>query len=122
MENKIAKASTAIEQLTALDISNHTANKTIVLNCLSQKQVTKHPCLVALSNLGIFEKLAGSDEPLTAAYLAEESGADRALVVRLLRIAAAWGIVTETGSETYAATGASRILAIPSAAAGLRVK
>jgi hypothetical protein len=77
---------------------------------------------VVLSNLGIFEKLAGTSESLMAAHLAQESGADRALVVRLLRLAAAWGVVAETGPETYAATGASKILAIPSAAAGLRVK
>ncbi|KAL3448370.1 S-adenosyl-L-methionine-dependent methyltransferase [Aspergillus insuetus] len=136
MENKIATASTAIEQLTALDISNQSTHAEIVQKCqavISALQdpaavvvealasVTKHPCLVALSNLGIFEKLAGTNEPLSAAHLAEDSGADRALVVRLLRIAAAWGLVTETGPETYAATGASRILAIPSAAAGLRV-
>ncbi|KAL2848301.1 S-adenosyl-L-methionine-dependent methyltransferase [Aspergillus pseudodeflectus] len=136
MESKIAQASTAIEQLAALDISNQSTHPEIVRKCqavISALQdpaavvvdalasVTKHPCLVVLSNLGIFEKLAGTSESLTAAHLAQESGADRALVVRLLRLAAAWGVVAETGPETYAATGASRILAIPSAAAGLRV-
>ncbi|KAJ0414152.1 S-adenosyl-L-methionine-dependent methyltransferase [Aspergillus carlsbadensis] len=135
MESKVAEASTAIEQLAALDVANQSTHAEIVQKCQAViralqhptavvvealASVTKHPCLVALSNLGIFEKLAAATEPLTAAHLAEESGADRALVVRLLRIAAAWDIVTETGPETYAATGASRILAIPSAAAGLR--
>ncbi|KAL3457094.1 S-adenosyl-L-methionine-dependent methyltransferase [Aspergillus heterothallicus] len=135
-ENKTAKAAAAIEQLSTYDISDQQTHAEIVKKCQAiiaalrdpaalvvdaLASVTTHPSLVVLSNLGIFEKLAAANEPLTGAHLAEQSGADQELVVRLLRIAAASGIVAETGPETYAATGASRIFAIPSFAAGLRL-
>ncbi|KAL2850662.1 S-adenosyl-L-methionine-dependent methyltransferase [Aspergillus pseudoustus] len=135
-ESKVAEASATIEQLLTLDVSDRKTHAEIVEKCravISALQdpaavvvetlasVTTHPSLVALSNLGIFEKLAAANEPLTGAQLAERTGGDQALIVRLLRIAAASGIVTETGPQTFAATGASRMLAIPSFAAGLRL-
>jgi hypothetical protein len=101
-----------------------------------------YPSLVTLENLGVFQKL--SQGPLTAAGLAQQTGADHNLIgefkccfdqsmyslsdlgltklltVRLMRVAVAWGYINETGPQSYAPTAASNVLAHPSFAAGLR--
>ncbi|KAL4937096.1 hypothetical protein BDV06DRAFT_232800 [Aspergillus oleicola] len=135
MESKASQASATIAELSSLDVSNPSSKQEIIQKCQSiikilqdpgqvvmetLASVANYPCLVALSNLGVFEKLAASKEPLTATHLANECSADKWLVARLMRVAAAWDILEETGPETYTATGASRIFAMPAFAAGLR--
>ncbi|KAL4951891.1 S-adenosyl-L-methionine-dependent methyltransferase [Aspergillus filifer] len=135
MEGKISEAKATIAELTSLDISTPSSKQEIIQKCQSiikslqdpgqvvmetLASVANYPCLVALSNLGVFEKLAASKEPLTATHLATECSADKWLVTRLMRVAVAWDIIEEAGPETYTATGASRIFAMPAFAAGLR--
>ncbi|KAL4781028.1 S-adenosyl-L-methionine-dependent methyltransferase [Aspergillus varians] len=127
-------AATAIAELSLINVSDPATHSDIIRKCqsiISTLQepgavvmetlagVAKYPCLVAISNLGIFEKLS-LDGPLKADQLAEKCGADRWLVVRLMRVAVAWEIVTEIAPEHYAPTATSRIFAVPAFAAGLR--
>ncbi|KAL4983402.1 S-adenosyl-L-methionine-dependent methyltransferase [Aspergillus falconensis] len=135
-DRQVAQATATLKELAAIDISNPETHSDIIRKCQSiisalQDPITvltdifaggtSYPCIVALSNLGVFTKLARANGPLTAAQLAEQCDAERGLIVRLMRVATAEGIVTETGPETYTAAPATNILAIPAAAAGLRV-
>ena len=54
-------------------------------------------------DLGVFDILNQSEIPLTASQLAQSTGADKLLLVRLLRPLAKVQVVTETAPETYAA-------------------
>ncbi|KAL2818664.1 S-adenosyl-L-methionine-dependent methyltransferase [Aspergillus granulosus] len=135
-DTKTAEATATIKEIAALDVSDPTTHGSIIQKCQSVINAlqnplmvftgvlasgTKHPCIVALSNMGVFAKLTDADGPLTATQLAEECGADRLLVVRLMRVVTGEGIVLETGPETYAATAITKILAMPASAAGLRI-
>jgi hypothetical protein len=51
MENKIAKASTAIEQLTALDISNQSTHAEIVRKCQAVISALQDPTAVVAEAL-----------------------------------------------------------------------
>ncbi|KAL3470347.1 O-methyltransferase-domain-containing protein [Aspergillus californicus] len=99
-------------------MSSQTTDPVVVASDILSS-VVQLPCLATLSDLGVFEKL--SDGPLTAAQLAQQCSADHWLVVRLMRAATTWGVIVETGTETYAATATSDILATPAYAAGLHV-
>jgi DNA-binding IclR family transcriptional regulator len=78
-----------------------------------------YPCIAVINRLDIFKRLTIG--PLTATELAQQTEADRWLIVRLMRAATAWGLIKEIGPETYQATPASFVLAAPPCAAGLRV-
>ncbi|KAL8814996.1 MAG: hypothetical protein Q9191_008497, partial [Dirinaria sp. TL-2023a] len=54
-------------------------------------------------DLGIIEQLNNAQGPLSASTLIKSTGADKVLVVRLLRTLAVAGIIVETGFETYQA-------------------
>ncbi|KAL4810790.1 S-adenosyl-L-methionine-dependent methyltransferase [Aspergillus unguis] len=122
-----------LAQLSRLDASDPKSHPEIIQKCqsiidtLQNPQViitgtlamaNAYPCLVALSDMGVFEKLALG--PMTAEQVAQQCNADFWLVVRLMRVATAWGVVLETGPQSYAATVASNGFATPSLAAGLR--
>lgn len=66
-----------------------------------------------LVDLGIFQILAKSTvaEPMTAAKLAQDTGADGALIERLLKHIATEFFVQETGPDKYAANDLTRCLA-----------
>ncbi|KAL2829545.1 S-adenosyl-L-methionine-dependent methyltransferase [Aspergillus cavernicola] len=131
-ESAVAEATATIAQLATIDVSDPTSHSDIIRKCNSVASALQHPgalalqaiasaadfpALVVLNDLGVFQKLA--EGPLTAIQLAEKCGADRWLIVRLLRVATAAGMIQETGPESYAATPTSNILAIPSFAAGI---
>ncbi|KAL2826642.1 O-methyltransferase-domain-containing protein [Aspergillus cavernicola] len=133
-DSKLAQVTATIAQLGSMDVSDPSSQVDIIRQCQlvinslkdprvqaleTLSSVVTLPCLASLSNLGIFKKL--SDEPVTAAQLAEQCGVDRWLVVRLMRVATAWDLVTEIGLETYTATEVSNVFASPPGAAGLRV-
>ncbi|RDW93510.1 uncharacterized protein DSM5745_00832 [Aspergillus mulundensis] len=132
-DHAVSTAKTALAQLSSLDASDASSHHEIVRQCQSIvdalqspllvagnliSSITMYPSLVALENLGVFQKLAQG--PLTAAQIAQQTGADHDLVVRLMRVAVAWGYIAETGPESYIGTPASNVLAHPSFAAGLR--
>ena len=61
-----------------------------------------------LVDLGVFKILAETTEPITAAKLAQETGADCALVERLLKHIATEFFVHESGPDTYTANDITR--------------
>ncbi|KAL4911319.1 hypothetical protein BDW74DRAFT_184702 [Aspergillus multicolor] len=132
-DHAVSTAKTALSQLASLDASDAKSHDEIVRQCQSVvdalqsplqvagnliSSITMYPSLVALENLGVFQRLTHG--PLTAAQIAQQTGADHDLVVRLMRVAVAWGYIAETGPESYIGTAASNVLAHPSFAAGLR--
>ncbi|KAL5046287.1 hypothetical protein BDW71DRAFT_182527 [Aspergillus fruticulosus] len=132
-DHAVAQAKIALARLGSLDASDASSHGEIVRQCQSVvdalqspllvagnliSSITMYPSLVALENLGVFQKL--SQGPLTAAQIAQQTGADHDLVVRLMRVAVSWGYISETGPQSYAPTAASNVLAHPSFAAGLR--
>ncbi|KAK0100041.1 hypothetical protein ONS95_013145 [Cadophora gregata] len=66
-----------------------------------------------LIDLGIFKTLAEAKEPLTGVKLAQDAGADSALVERLLKLIAVEKFVQETGPDTYTANDVTRSIALP---------
>lgn len=68
-----------------------------------------------LIDLGIFKILAKAAEPITASKLAQDTGADRAIVERLLKHIAIEFFVDETGPDTYIANDTTRCIASPGA-------
>ncbi|KFY01868.1 hypothetical protein V490_00739 [Pseudogymnoascus sp. VKM F-3557] len=66
-----------------------------------------------LIDLGIFKILAEAAEPVSASKLAQDAGADRALVERLLKHVAIEFLVDEAGADTYVANDTTRCLASP---------
>ncbi|KAJ8132202.1 hypothetical protein O1611_g1425 [Lasiodiplodia mahajangana] len=60
--------------------------------------------LMALIKAGVIEEIAKSDSPTSADHLSKVSGAERLLIVRLLRPLNALGFVKETSPEVYAPT------------------
>lgn len=61
-----------------------------------------------LIDLGIFKILAKTAEPITASKLAQDTGAERALVERLLKHIAIEFFVDEAGPDTYIANDITR--------------
>ncbi|KAL4975121.1 S-adenosyl-L-methionine-dependent methyltransferase [Aspergillus desertorum] len=132
-DHAIAQAKIALAQLASLDACDAGSHGEIVRQCQSVvdalqnpllvagnliSSITMYPSLVALENLGVFQKLCQG--PLSAAQIAQQTGADHDLVVRLMRVAVSWGYIRETGPQSYASTAVSNVLAHPSFAAGLR--
>ncbi|KAL2784396.1 S-adenosyl-L-methionine-dependent methyltransferase [Aspergillus keveii] len=124
----------AIAELSTGDISSPTSRLQVIQKCQSiieslqdprmvametLTSVVMYPCIAVLNRLDIFKRLTIG--PLTATELAQQTEADRWLIVRLMRAATAWGLIKEIGPETYQATPASFVLAAPPCAAGLRV-
>jgi hypothetical protein len=70
-------------------------------------------CSKILSDLGIFNLLAVSEEPLTTRYLSQVVNADNSLVERLLKHAATASFVDETGEDVYCANEITRCCASP---------
>ena len=68
-----------------------------------------------LVDLGVFKILAETTEPITAAKIAQETGADSALVERLLKHIATEFFVHESGPDTYTANDITRCIASPGA-------
>ncbi|KAH9906647.1 S-adenosyl-L-methionine-dependent methyltransferase [Xylariomycetidae sp. FL2044] len=66
--------------------------------------------LMTLIKAGVIQEIAKSDSPSSADHLASVSGADRLLIVRLMRPLNALGIVKETSQEEYAPTPITKTL------------
>ncbi|KAI1380750.1 S-adenosyl-L-methionine-dependent methyltransferase [Hypoxylon crocopeplum] len=66
--------------------------------------------LMTLIKAGVIQEIAKSDSPSSADYLAKVSGAERLLIVRLLRPLNALGIVKETSQEEYSSTPITKTL------------
>ncbi|PWY95175.1 S-adenosyl-L-methionine-dependent methyltransferase, partial [Aspergillus sclerotioniger CBS 115572] len=61
-------------------------------------------CLVAALEMGLLQSLAAKKgENLTASHLAQESGYDKVLIARIMRMMTAIGFADETGYQTYTA-------------------
>ncbi|KAI8944803.1 S-adenosyl-L-methionine-dependent methyltransferase [Xylaria longipes] len=72
--------------------------------------------LMTLIKAGVIQEIAKSDSATSADQLASASGADKLLIVRLLRPLNALGFVKETKQEEYAPTPITKILFMFSAA------
>ncbi|KAK4691124.1 hypothetical protein P7C71_g5810, partial [Lecanoromycetidae sp. Uapishka_2] len=70
--------------------------------------------------LGLFETLNNSEGPKTATELANITGGEKLLIVRILRPLAAMHFVIETGFETYVAGPVSKAFAIPGLLGGFK--
>ncbi|KAI1775544.1 S-adenosyl-L-methionine-dependent methyltransferase [Hypoxylon cercidicola] len=66
--------------------------------------------LMALIKAGVIQEIAKSESPLSADHLATVSGADKLLIVRLLRPLNALGFVQETSREEYGPTAITKAL------------
>jgi len=64
-----------------------------------------------LLDLGIFKLLTQTTKPITAGKVAQDTGADRTLVERLLKHIATEFFVDESGPDTYTANDLTRCLA-----------
>lgn len=64
-----------------------------------------------LVDLGVFKILATTSTPITASKLAQDTGANRALVERLLKHVAVEFFVDEAGPDTYIANDITRCIA-----------
>ena len=64
-----------------------------------------------LVDLGVFKILTQTTEPITAVKLAQDTGADRTLVERLLKHIATEFFVHESGPDTYTANDITRCIA-----------
>ncbi|TVY18906.1 O-methyltransferase asqD [Lachnellula arida] len=76
--------------------------------------------LRAAMGMGLVEPIASSESPKTASELASITGADKQLIVRILRPLTTMGIFAEVGYETYAATPTTKILTVPSVGGGFK--
>ncbi|KAI1138503.1 S-adenosyl-L-methionine-dependent methyltransferase [Hypoxylon sp. FL0543] len=66
--------------------------------------------LMSLIKAGVIQEIAKSDSPSSADHLANVTGADRLLIVRLLRPLNALGVVKEISQEEYAPTAITKAL------------
>ncbi|OTB00823.1 hypothetical protein M426DRAFT_15052 [Hypoxylon sp. CI-4A] len=66
--------------------------------------------LMTLIKAGVIQEIAKTDVPSSADDLAKSTGAEKLLIVRLLRPLNALGIVKETSQETYAPTAITKAL------------
>ncbi|GAW24043.1 hypothetical protein ANO14919_136220 [Xylariales sp. No.14919] len=66
--------------------------------------------LMTLLKAGVVQEIAKSDSAVSANHLAKISGADKLLIVRLLRPLSASGIVSETKQEEYTRTPITKML------------
>ncbi|KAI0886762.1 S-adenosyl-L-methionine-dependent methyltransferase [Annulohypoxylon maeteangense] len=66
--------------------------------------------LMTLIKAGVIQEIAKTDSPSSADKLAQATGADRLLIVRLLRPVSAIGVVEETSQEEYAPTPITKAL------------
>ncbi|KAI4149189.1 MAG: hypothetical protein L6R39_002571 [Caloplaca ligustica] len=70
-------------------------------------------------NLDLFNILTKSGKPMTTGALAQSSGADPALLQRILRFLAAIPAIKEVGPGLFAANNLSKTLTVPGLAAGV---
>ncbi|TVY47936.1 Demethylsterigmatocystin 6-O-methyltransferase [Lachnellula occidentalis] len=76
--------------------------------------------LRAAMGMGLVEPIASSESPKTASELASITGANKQLIVRILRPLTTMGIFAEVGHETYTATPITKILTVPSVGGGFK--
>lgn len=81
--------------------------------------LSKVAALRCLAEMGVFAAIPASGEPATVDEILSrlEVDVERALLVRLLRVAAADGPLIEVGEETYSQTAFSGVMAHPDLAA-----
>ena len=81
-------------------------------------------CVRLAIDLGIFDRLASAEHPLTAEEMAKEKNADPALVRRVTRVLVGMGFAADAksadGSPAFAATAVTRHMLKPSVKAGIR--
>ncbi|RDW57358.1 hypothetical protein BP5796_12808 [Coleophoma crateriformis] len=70
-----------------------------------------HPCYRAAADCGILSQWP--KETMTASELAEKTGADSRLIVRVMRILTSSGVFREVGEESYTHNTLSTTLSIP---------
>ncbi|KAI1392890.1 S-adenosyl-L-methionine-dependent methyltransferase [Hypoxylon trugodes] len=66
--------------------------------------------LMTLIKAGVIQEIAKTDSPSSADHLAKATGAERLLIVRLLRPLNALGVVKEASQEEYAPTAITKAL------------
>ncbi|OTA67095.1 S-adenosyl-L-methionine-dependent methyltransferase [Hypoxylon sp. EC38] len=71
-----------------------------------------HSALMSLIKAGVIQEIAKTDSPSSADHLAKVTGADRLLLVRLLRPMNAIGVVKEINQEEYAPTAITKALGL----------
>ena len=79
------------------------------------------PSIVRVAvDFDLFSILQSSQAPLSTAEIAQQCGADRLLISRLLRMLASAGFVTETHVEMWSGTAIAAAMTVPAVAAGVR--
>jgi DNA-binding IclR family transcriptional regulator len=77
-------------------------------------------CLRVADELNIFTLI--SQKPCSSQEIANSTGADEKLVVRIMRMVIAMGFATRSDSALYSPTLAGTHLTLPSVSAGLKFK
>ena len=77
-------------------------------------------CIRVADDLNLFYLLA--DKPRTAEELAQLSGAQEELVLRIMRVLVATGFAAQAGHHRYDATPTTKNMTLPSVRAGVRLK
>ncbi|KAL4887927.1 S-adenosyl-L-methionine-dependent methyltransferase [Aspergillus ambiguus] len=103
----------------ALADALETPRERLIRQCWSQ--LTEFAAIETAINLGIFEFLAQSKQPVSASELARSSNADPVVLSRILKHLGATGVITETGPDTYRGTNFSHTLSVEKYADGYPV-
>ncbi|KAL4746853.1 hypothetical protein BDW72DRAFT_183937 [Aspergillus terricola var. indicus] len=99
-----------LEAARSLVYALETPREAIIRHCWAES--TSYAALETAVALNLFTALGTHDEPKTVTELAEATGAEPALLGRLMKHLAAMGVITETGSDEYCPTSFSKVLTV----------
>ncbi|KAL4982245.1 S-adenosyl-L-methionine-dependent methyltransferase [Aspergillus falconensis] len=99
-----------LEAAKSLVYALETPREAIIRHCWAES--TSYAALETAVALGLFNALGTNDESKTVAELAKATGAEPALLGRLMKHLAAMGVITETGCDEYCPTGFSKVLTV----------
>lgn len=99
-----------LETARSLVYALETPREAIIRHCWAES--TSYAALETAVALNLFTALGTHDESKTVAELAEATGAEPALLSRLMKHLAAMGVITETGCDEYCPTSFSKVLTV----------
>ncbi|KAL4899338.1 hypothetical protein BDW74DRAFT_171611 [Aspergillus multicolor] len=99
-----------LEAARSLVYALETPREAIIRHCWAES--TSYAALETAVALDLFNALGTGDGSKTVAELAESTGAEPALLGRMMKHLAAMGVITETGCDEYCPTGLSKVLTV----------
>ncbi|KAL4998619.1 S-adenosyl-L-methionine-dependent methyltransferase [Aspergillus recurvatus] len=99
-----------LEAARSLVYALETPREAIIRHCWAES--TSYAALETAVALNLFNALGTNDESKSVAELATATGAEPALLARLMKHLAAMGVITETRCDEYCPTGFSKALTV----------